>query len=317
MVRSFIFRSAPPFAECHASTIAELRDGSLLAAWFGGREEGSPDTNIWGSRYDGEGWSDPFLLAKEPVACWNPVLFAWPDGTLWLFYKVGENVSSWTGVYKVSEDDGRSWSAPNYLPAGLLGPSKNKPILSSTGELVCGTSAETYNAWTCWVEIVSEGGRRWTRYGPIQVPGEPHGVIQPTLWELEPGHLRVLMRSTAQIGAICCADSTDGGRTWGDARPTSLPNPNSGIDAVKLSDGRILLIYNHTLRSDPHNGRYRIHMNVSRDGGDTWGGPVLLEDGGIEYSYPAVIEASDGRVHVTYTWNRRNIRHLIFDRGEL
>ncbi len=317
MIRSFVFQKKPPFEECHASTIAELRDGSLLAAWFGGDEEGDPSTDIWGSRYEKGEWTYPFLLAEEPVACWNPVLFAWPDGTLWLFYKVGKTVSSWTGAYKVSEDDGRSWSDARYLPAGLLGAIKNKPILSSSGELICGTSAESYNAWTCWAEIVSEGGKDWKRYGPIEVPGKPYGVIQPTLWELEPGHVRFLMRSTQRIGAVCCADSTDGGRTWTDARPISLPNPNSGIDAIKLSDGRIVLIYNHTLRSDPHDGRYRIHMNISEDGGDTWGEPTLLEDEGIEYSYPAVIETSDGKIHVTYTWNRKNIQHLIFDKGEI
>jgi predicted neuraminidase len=142
----------------------------------------------------------------------------------------------------------------------------------------------------------------------VVVPGQPYGVIQPTLWETTKGEIRMLMRSTERIGRIMRASSTDKGLTWSFARLTSLPNPNAGIDVARLYDGRLLLVYNHT-----REGRTPINLAASSDEGDTWGNPVVLEDGPGEYSYPAVIQSADSLVHITYTWNRQRIRHLVID----
>ncbi len=124
----FVFDNAP-FKECHASTIVELPGGDLLAAWFGGAHEGDRSVAIWGARRNAKAWTSPVLLAREPgVPCWNPVLFRDNENKIWLFYKVGPSPETWSGAYKTSVD-GNGWSAATYLPAGLLGPIKNKPIL--------------------------------------------------------------------------------------------------------------------------------------------------------------------------------------------
>lgn len=115
----------------------------------------------------------------------------------------------------------------------------------------------------------------------------------------------MLLRSTQSIGCICVADSADGGETWSSARPTSLPNPNSGIDAVRLADGRIVLCHNPV-----ESGRTPLVLSVSEDDGDTWREAVVLESGPGEYSYPAVVQAADGALHVTYTWRRERIAHV-------
>jgi predicted neuraminidase len=88
---------------------------------------------------------------------------------------------------------------------------------------------------------------------------------------------------------------------------TTLPNPSAGIDAVRLADGRFLLVHNPDAK-----GRGRLHLSVSPDG-SAWRTAAVLEDGPGEYSYPAVIQARDGRVHVTYTWRRERIRHVVVD----
>lgn len=142
----------------------------------------------------------------------------------------------------------------------------------------------------------------------MAVPGEPFGVIQPTLWQTATGEIRMFMRSTERIGRIVASSSADEGRTWASARPTSLPNPNAGIDVVRLGDGRLVLVYNHLTE-----GRTAIHLAVSRDDGETWTPPRVLEEGAGEYSYPAVIQSADGAVHVTYTWVRTRIRHVVVD----
>lgn len=319
-VSEFIFDNAP-FQSCHASTIEVTSDGTLLAAWFGGKEEGDPSVEIWLSRKVAGGeWTPPVPLTDYPeIPCWNPVLFRDAQHTVWLFFKVGTSPRTWVGGYKKSTDGGVTWSEPEFLPAGLLGPIKNKPIQLSDGTILSGTSVEAgigparggvkpYWSWTGWVERSTDGGKSWSSEGPVTFPGVNYGLIQPTLWEATNGEIRMLLRATQQIGEICLASSEDGGATWSTARKTGLPNPNSGLDAVKLNDGRVLLVYNHTKRS-----RSPLNINMSTDDGETWGRPLVLESEKGEFSYPAVIQSPDGSIHITYTWNRKKIRYLKLD----
>jgi predicted neuraminidase len=101
--------------------------------------------------------------------------------------------------------------------------------------------------------------------------------------------------------------STDQGKTWGPMTLMSLPNPNAGTDATTLSDGRHLIVYNHTAR-----GRSPLNVAISNDGQD-WQAAVVLEHEPGEYSYPAVIQTTDGLVHITYTWKRKLIKHVVID----
>ncbi len=302
----FIFEKAP-FLKCHASTIVELKNGDFLAAWFGGSDEGATDVAVWGARKAAGSWSAPVELARESgAAIYNPVLFHTRDGVLWLSYKFGRSPSSWTGALRSSGDEGATWSPIRHLPAGLYGPIKNKPLVLDDGTVVAGTSVESFNSWACWVERSTDNCRSWTRFGPIAFPGEDYGIIQPTIFPTGAGRLRMLVRSTQRIGRICYADSSDGGKSWTEARVTSLPNPNSGIDAVALKDGRVVLVYNHTER-----GRTPLNASVSKDGGTTWTMFQTLESGPGEFSYPAVIQSADGDVHITYTWNRLRIKRAM------
>ena len=319
----FIFGSAP-FPSAHASTIVETTSGTLLAAWFGGTSEGSDDVQIWLSRkMIGKGWTTPVPVTETPgMAAWNPVLFE--DGIkTWLFFKIGPSPREWVGGYKTSDNDGATWSPVTYLPAGLLGPVRTKPIVLTDGTWLAGTSVEAgyradtpadapYRSWAAWVERSTDRGNTWTRYGPITVPGQPYGVIQPTLWQNAEGEVRMLLRSTERIGRIVTSTSQDGGRTWTPAQLTGLPNPNAGIDVVRLRDGRLVLVYNHLSE-----GRNAIHLAVSNDDGKTWSEPIKLEGDDGEFSYPAVIQTSDGLIHVTYTWKRTRIRHLVIDPRKL
>ena len=311
VVSEFIFTQAP-FKECHASTIVKLPDGDLLAAWFGGEHEGDRSVAIWGARHHAGSWSAPSVLVQEPdVPCWNPVLFVDRRGTLLLFYKFGRSPRTWSGAFRTSAD-GATWSDAVRLPAGILGPIKNKPVTLSNGDILAGSSVETALSWTCGVDLSSDGGQSWSHYGPISVPGYHHGIIQPTLWETSPGHVKMLVRATQDIGFICAATSDDGGHTWSDAKPTTLPNPNSGIDAVKMRNGTVALVYNASKTE-----RSPLVLAFSRDEGETWKTPLTLEDGPGEYSYPAIIQTYDGKLHITYTWQRKRIKHVVVDPGLL
>jgi len=308
----FIFAAGSvPFAQCHASTIAQSR-GQLVAAWFGGTREGHPDVGIWLSRFEDGKWAPPAEVAagrhddgsSEP--CWNPVLFQPKSGPLMLFYKVGPSPSQWRGQLMTSADGGRRWEPPRRLPEGILGPIKNKPVELANGDILCPSSTEQ-NGWRVHFERSRDGGRTWRATEPVNDGKEP-GAIQPAILFYPGGKLQALGRT--RQGRIFQTWSLDGS-TWGPMRPTVLPNPNSGIDAVTLRDGRQLLVYNHTIK-----GRSPLNVALSHDG-EKWEAALVLEQGPGEYSYPAVIQTADGQVHVTYTWKRRSIRHLVLDPARL
>ena len=171
---------------------------------------------------------------------------------------------------------------------------------------------ESYRAWTGWVERLNPDGSDWKSFGPIVYPGSNYGIIQPTLVETSPGKVRAFFRSTRLIGSVCVADSEDSGVTWSAARKTVLPNPNSGIDAVRLGSGAVVMVYNHT-----SSARFPLNVAISHDNGETWAEPEVLESEPGEYSYPAVIQTSDGMIHTVYTFRREKIRHCVFDEGWL
>ncbi|HUT92148.1 MAG TPA: sialidase family protein [Thermoguttaceae bacterium] len=313
----FIYDEAP-FAECHASTIAES-SGGLVAAWFGGTREGKSDVGIWVARREGPKWTEPVEVADgvspdgKRYPCWNPVLFQPKAGPLVLFYKVGPSPSAWWGMRKTSDDGGRTWSEARRLPDGIAGPIKNKPVMLADGTLLCGSSTEDAG-WRVHIERTEDLGKTWTSTEPLH-DGKTIGAIQPTIL-VHRDKLQILCRS--RQGKIAEAWSTDGGRTWGEMTLTELPNPNSGIDAVTLDGGRHLLVYNPTSPPPGKWGGPRSPLSVAvSDDGKQWKAALVLEDQPGEYSYPAVIQTSDGLVHVTYTWKRDKVKHVVIDPGKL
>ena len=308
----FIYETAP-FPQCHASTIAETR-GGLVAAWFGGTRERHPDVGIWFSRQTRQGWTTPVELANGVVSssnrhpCWNPVLFQPKQGPLLLFYKVGPSPSSWWGMLMTSNDGGQTWSEPRRLPDGIVGPIKNKPVQLSNGDLLCPTSTEDAG-WRVHFERTSDLGKTWEATPPVN-DGREIAAIQPSILFHPGGRLQALGRTRqSKIFEIW---SEDAGRTWGKMILTSLPNPSAGTDAVTLRDGRHLLVYNPTVK-----GRSPLHLAMSIDGKNWQTALILEDDPGKEFSYPAVIQTSDGLVHVTYTWLRQRVKHCVIDPSKL
>ncbi|HJZ70946.1 MAG TPA: sialidase family protein [Vicinamibacterales bacterium] len=311
----FVFETAP-FASAHASTIVDTRDG-LVAAWFGGTREGAADVGIWLSRHERGGWTAPIEIATgaQPdgarYPCWNPVLVDVPGSALMLFYKVGPSPQTWWGMVRTSRDLGRTWSEARRLPPAILGPIKNKPVRLSDGALVAGSSTESTDRpsrWRVHFERSTDGGLTWTASFPAD-DGRAIDAIQPSILVHPGGRLQAVGRTRSQ--RIFETWSMDGGRTWSAIALASLPNPNSGLDAVTLRDGRHLIVYNHTTQ-----GRSPLNVALSRDG-KTWKPALVLESDAGEYSYPAVIQSTDGLVHITYTWRRQRIKHVVLDPNAL
>jgi predicted neuraminidase len=312
----FIFERAP-FPSAHASTIVEPREG-LVAAWFGGTRERDPDVGIWVSRQNGTAWSAPIEVANgvQPDGkrhpCWNPVLFQSAGGPLILFYKVGPSPSTWWGLVRTSTDNGRTWSAAGKLPDGILGPIRAKAVELRPGVMLAGSSTE-HDGWIvhmeryagAWTIDALTAASNWQKTAPLNTAAE-FGAIQPTVLVHSPASLQILCRT--RQGVIAEAWSQDEGRSWSKLAATALPNPSAGIDSVKLRERGFLLVYNPSDKS-----RGKLQVARSSDG-KSWEPLVVLEDQPTgEYSYPAMIQTGDGLVHVTYTWRRERIKHVVID----
>jgi len=312
LVHEFLYDKAP-FPSCHASTIEQTPKG-LVTAFFGGSDEGNDDVGIWVCRREGSSWTAPVEVAngvesaEKRYPCWNPVLYQVPDGPLLLFYKVGPNPIEWWGMLIRSEDYGKTWSAPERLPDGILGPIKNKPV-PVKGDLLCPSSTERKGRdWRVHLERTPDLGRTWTKTESVADP-DKFNTIQPTILFHPEGKLQILCRSGK--GKIAQSWSEDDGLTWSPLTGIDLPHPDSGIDAVNLKDGRLLLVYNHTRR-----GRSPLNVALSKDG-QTWEAALQLETEPGEFSYPAVICTPDGHAHITYTWKRKKIRYAEIDPAKL
>ena len=313
------------YSECHAATIAEVAPGQLVAAWFGGTREGRPDVCIWVARREAGRWLEAANVAGgvQPdgrrYPTWNPVLFQPRSGPLVLFYKVGPAPDRWWGMMVTSTDGGRTWSLPRRLPEGVLGPIKNKPVTLPDGAWLCPSSVEGgSDGWRVHFELTRDAGRTWSVVGPVQ-KGPELQAIQPSVLFHRDGRLQALCRT--RNGVIAATWSNDGGMHWSALAATTLPNPNSGIDAVTLADGRQLLVYNNSappLDQPAKGARCPLDVALSEDG-VTWRHVLTLESKPIPngYAYPSVIQTDDGLVRIVYTWNRQRIKYVVLDPREL
>lgn len=312
-----------PTAFCHGPTLLPRPGGDLLGAWFGGTEEGLPDSGIYVARLRAAAaaWEPPRLVASPGGhPCGNPVLFTGAPGVLWLaYFRVwGEWCTGGRPCARISLDGGETWGPEVRLldREGVL--TKNKPL-----RLGDELSLPVYDEIRWQVgfarldlsrQDLSRPDAVW-RFDDLAI-GAGSGVpmIQGTLAEVATGRLLMLMRTT--VGRIWQVQSHDGGATWRGLSATALRNPNAGIDMVRLRDGRLWLCYNDTDRGkDPveFDLRYPLRLAESADGGASWHDILTLEREPGEYSYPAVATDEGGRVHIAYTRLRREIRHVVIE----
>ena len=164
--------------------------------------------------------------------------------------------------------------------------------------------------WRVHFELTSDYGKTWKVIGPIN-DGKEFNAIQPSILTHKNGDMQMLCRT--QEGAVGESWSGDGGKTWSSIIASPLPNPNAGTDAVTLKDGRQLIVYNHTLsKSTFPSGRNMLNVAISQDG-KNWIVVATLERSQGEFSYPAVIQTRDGKVHISYTYQRRSVKHVVLD----
>ena len=323
LIKGPVFQQLPerPFAHC--ATLTKLPDGSLLTAWFGGSYETALDVAILAAQYDTtrKVWSPPRVIAEVPDhSLGQPVFLVRPDGELWLFFVVimGQGVVSsppsanrnlmppvadWTSAqpyWQRSFDGGQTWESPEPLLdyPGLM--FRSRPLILP-GRIILPMYDE--NTWQSRMLISDDDGRSWRLTEPID---SPPGNIHPTLVQLSDGRLLAYLRTGGKGGFIWRTESLDGGETWTTPTPTSLPNPNSGIDLLRLQSGRLALAFNNS-------DRLRTPLCVAlAEEDERWQWMQTLEDVHAEFSYPTLAQTDDGKIHMVYTYRREYIHYACF-----
>lgn len=181
-----------------------------------------------------------------------------------------------------------------------------KPTVLPSGRILLPLYSDTYSVGI--MAISDDQGQTWYASQPLA----GFGSIQPTVLRRNDGTLVAYMRESGPYKCIRVAESRDDGVTWGDVGTTSLPNPDAGIDGVRLADGNWVLVYNDTTR-----GRNSLAVSLSDDEGRSWKWTRHLErhDTG-QYHYPAVIQTRDGNIHVAYSYfvqGGKSMKHACFN----
>lgn len=331
-------------ASNHAPSLAHLSDGTFIAAWFGGSDEGNQDIDIIVSRYDPESgaWSDAYAVTGDKInSDQNPGIFVYSKEEVWILYT--SQVSRQAGIPEDfnlqftavvrrirSFDNGQTWSEPeDYFERP--GTFARQPIQRlSNGRLIHGQ-------WFCFdddskngsdqpvVAISDDAGEswNWTEFPQAQ------GRVHPNIVELEDGNLLCFFRSR-WADWVYVSRSDNYGQTWSSPIATDIPNNNAGISALKLPSGRIAVFSNEEqVNTEPSEviwpyERTKLTVRVSSDKGRTWPIGRIIEAGdgysGIanirsnrRHEYPHAILDPSGRIHVTWAYqSRRAIMHRSF-----
>ncbi|MBI5094699.1 MAG: exo-alpha-sialidase [Candidatus Hydrogenedentes bacterium] len=306
-----LFEKIPGAPAHHCSTLAQAANGDLLCVWYGGSYESADDQALFISRrkVGQRVWSDPAVLLSNPgQPPGNALIFNDGHDRLWVVWGRMESTrplrrgSGWGQCRlftRISNDNGLTWSADKEWPDSFGQLPRNAPVTLATGELLLPLSGHIGDKSGAFFMITKDYGATWQRSNVI-----PNGS-QPTVAQRDDGSLLTLMRHEPRL---LSSESNDGGRTWSPPAATDIKNPDAGIALRRLFNGHFVLVFN-----DTDAGRTPLSIMRSTDGGKSWESPLKLEDNPGEYSYPCVIQTTDGRIQISYTFRRYSIKHVELD----
>ena len=305
-------------AKSHSATLAELPDGTLVAAWYAGSGEGAADVAIYLSRRGVDGaWSEPAAvmtrervqadLRRNVISLGNPLLLPDDSGRLGLLF-VSIAAGRWSGSsmnLAWSEDGGLTWGAARKLTMNPLSNLSALPRNPPARLVGGGWAVPVYEEFlgkfpeTLWLQP----RRKDYSAAVSRVEGGVY-VLQSALVPLAVDRAVSFFRDFRPARWMSASWSDDAGRTWTKPAVTGLPNRDSGLCAIRLSDGAILSAFNDLSPGKREN----LRLALSEDEGRTWRTiATLAEEAGSEFSYPYLIRTSDGTMCMVYSARQKQI----------
>ena len=304
-----IFDVAPRATAFHCSTLTQAANGDLLCLWYGGTYESADDETLFLSRQHpgSSDWSPPQPVVSDPLhPPGNAIMFVDAQKKLWMLWARLESTrpirrgSGWDRcrlMVRTSIDHGETWSDDRpLLSDGIWAVPRNNALTLKSGRILVPVEAVIGKEEGSLFLGTSDNGQHWD-VSPMVIGGS-----QPVLAQRTDESLFALMRMAPKITQ---AESSDEGRTWTTAVPTSINNPDSGISMTRLKNGHLLLVYN-----DSPDARSPLNIVRSTDDGETWEPSLVLESNPGEYSYPCIVQTDDEMIHITYTFRRFGIKHV-------
>ncbi len=304
-----IFQPGEYGPECHSSTITELTNGDLLAAWWSGSYEGATDVVIKLARlpFGADSWGKAETVADIPDRFeGNPVLFSLPDGRIWLFFIVRDpNAPGMVQtLFRESRDLGYTWSPTEKFVTDPGIRTRNHPIMMKNGEILF----PLFDQLSGQSKFLISGdlGQTWILSNAII--SDPLNA-QPTVIQREDGELYALMRTWHEDPVkrfLWQSESKDYGRTWSAPTYSRVPAVSSAIEMIKLENSHLVLAFNNGKERE----RTPLKLALSLDDGRTWAYHRILESGEGSFSYPSLVQSRNAHIHVTYSYNRKFIKHV-------
>lgn len=309
----------------HSASITRLKNGERVAYWFAGSREGARDVKVFSARYANGTWSQPRPVASPLQTMrdeWrfvrkvgNPVAVEDQSGRLHLFY-VSVSLGGWatSQINQMTSHDG----GHTFGPAKLIvsSPFLNISTLIRTPAVQRADGGFDLPAYH---EIAKKFPEllRFSASGEFIEKIRLHAktrALQPAIVATSEHNAIALQRDGGPDARIVFQQSSDGGTTWDAPQNLDLVNPNSAVALARFDDGELLLAYN------PNPGsRSELALATSIDG-KNWIKRRSIEqvnDGSAaEFSYPSLLIEGQ-TVDLVYTWHRRHIRHVRFNRNWL
>jgi predicted neuraminidase len=313
----------------HPATVAELANGDLYIAYYGGGGEYEQDTAVFGMRLvkGTKAWTRPEIIADTPNRSdGNAAVWQAPDGLVWLFYvtNYGPTWSSARVKYKISKDGAKTWSDSDVLAFEPGSMARSRPIVLADGDYLLplyhetGEDRERTAPDTC--SYFLRYSPKTTTWTPTNRIYSKLGNLQASPVQIDDNYLVCYIRRGGGFdplpeGVLYRSESRDGGRTWSPGKETQFRNPNSAADFIKLTNGHLLLVFNDNNQGD----RNPLTAAISIDNDKTY--PYrrdLVNTPDDEQAYPSVIQTQDGKIHVVYTSSHRTvINHLACDESAI
>ena len=302
----------------HPSSITELDNGDLYVVYYGGEGEYAGDTAVYGSRLakGSTEWSRPQIIADTPGRSeGNAVVWQAPDGLVWLFYitNYGPTWSTSRIKYKLSNDRAETWSDSDMLAFELGSMVRGRPIVLNDGNYLLpvyhetGEDREQTAADTCSFFFRYDPEKKtWTESKRIY---SENGNLQPAVVQITDDYLVAYCRPGGDFEPdpsrfVIRSESRDGGHTWSKGQDSEFPNPNSAVDFIKLRNGHLLLVYNDTNVGD----RMPLTVAISTDNDKSYPHRRdIVNRPGDTAAYPVAIQTRDGKIHVVYTSQEREV----------
>jgi predicted neuraminidase len=312
----------PDVPSAHASSMAPMADGSVIAFWWAGSRESGPDVKVYASRFHDGVWNQPWEVASRDTLgaalgfgvrrIGNPVAWAGDDGKLHL-YVVTTGLGGWAAsrvVQMESGDMGRNFRVSRVLP---MSPLFNTSVLVRTAPV-----ALAGGGW--WLPLYFELGIKYPKMLSFDKDGNPRrftrigdrtASLQPTIVPFSGTEVHALMRDSSDEQRVQHARSSDGGESWRDMPSIDLPNQSTSIAALRLSNGSVVMLHNHVVPGG--SDRNMLRLSITKDARNwTYVTDVVHGKAGEEFSYPDMQLVGD-KLHITYTSRRMAIAHHIYD----